>query len=152
MDNMLPLETSVLPVQGSIRLGVNEQKVKDLWQSDGKCGLLFFPYHSIDFKKILHFTKIKGPEIEWLKKIVLATSRPSHIRYLSWVINSQCENIFYKSSFREIADGFIQKYMPHGNYLALHWRYDKKDWYVHCQRDHDVKNMREDNPCRLVKK
>ena len=79
MNNMMPVDTSSLPVQGSIRLGVNVNKVRDLWKSDGKCSLLLFPYHAIDFKKILHDSKIKLPEVEFMKKIVLATTRPKHV-------------------------------------------------------------------------
>ena len=82
MDNMLPPDTAELPPQGSIRLGTNEQKIRELWGSDGKCSLIFFPYHAIDFKKLLHSHKKKTVEIEWMKRIVLGTARPKHITYV----------------------------------------------------------------------
>ena len=55
--------------------------------------------------------------------------------------------------FSDIADAFISKYISEGGFLALHWRYDKNDWYVHCTRDgQDIQSMRDNAPCKLVSK
>ena len=80
MDHMLPPDTSTLPVQGSVRLGTDKSKIHSLWDSDEKCSLLLFPYHAIDFKTILHTSrKLQSPEVETLKNIVLATTRPPQV-------------------------------------------------------------------------
>ena len=118
--------------KGSIRLGTNVAKIRELWHSDAKCALFFFPYHVVDFKKVLHVTRNTGhgDDVEKMKKIILGTTRPENVR-----------NIVSK----------FEKELLGTKFLTLHWRYDMKDWYVHCKRDKN-QNIPPDAPCRLVMK
>ena len=99
---------------------------------EAKCALLFFPYHVVDFKKILHVSKNSGPgpDVEKMKNIILATTRPQNVR--------------------NIVDRFQAEVLK-TQFLTLHWRYDMKDWFVHCKRDKNS-NIPPDAPCRLVMK
>ena len=44
-----------------------------------------------------------------MKRIVTETKRPFHIR--------------------QLADGFIKDKMGSAEFVSLHWRYDKSDWF-----------------------
>ena len=44
-----------------------------------------------------------------MKRIVTETKRPFHIR--------------------QLADGFIKDRMGSAEFVSLHWRYDKSDWF-----------------------
>ena len=83
-------------------------------------------------KKVLHVTRNTGhgEDIEKMKKIILGTTRPENVRS----IVSKFEKEILGTKF-----------------LTLHWRYDMKDWYVHCKRDKN-QNIPPDAPCRLVMK
>ena len=35
---------------------------------------------------------------------------------------------------RNIVNEFTNEILGGSDYIALHWRYDKDDWYLHCER------------------
>ncbi|CAG5077016.1 Oidioi.mRNA.OKI2018_I69.PAR.g8611.t1.cds [Oikopleura dioica] len=107
------LNSTTLPASGAIKLGTNVTRVRELWTSDEKCAFMLFPYHVINFKGIVNNSK-KYAFVDLQREIVRATRRP---KYIQEVVEK-----FFDSEIKE-------------EYGALHWRYDPKDWFLHCDRE-----------------
>ena len=127
---VLPLDPEILPPKGPVRLSAN-QPPQTFYQSRATCALWVFPYHTVGFTKVLDYDlnvdfqdlrdnpeKYPGwweGDISVMSAIIQHTPRPKYIQDLAADITS---NLFGEDQL----------------YLAMHWRYDKGDWAVHCDR------------------
>jgi len=85
---------------------------------------MLFPYHVINFKGIITNQKKLG-FIELQKEIVKSTRRPIYIQ--------------------KIVEQFFEQEIKE-EYAALHWRYDPKDWFRHCDWEAEGESV-----CAVVK-
>ena len=65
-----------------------------------------------------------------MKKIIIQTKRPGYIR--------------------QLAADFIEKEIG-TKFVSLHWRYDKQDWFRHCNRMPE-EEKKDHNACTIVEK
>ena len=129
----LPFNMGVMPEKKPLALSSTKgQHPKEFYDSVSTCALWLFPYHSVGFSKLLDYglnvdfqdlenneeTNTYPPnwyqgDISLMASIVQYTPRPIYIQELGYKISSQ---LFGQDEL----------------YVAMHWRYDKNDWAVHC--------------------
>ena len=98
---------------------------------DKECVIWLYPYRSYDLVgRLKHFTRHfdKAPKKEdaetllsnddaLVVNVLKSTPRPANIQGL--------------------VNEFTNEVLGGSDYIALHWRYDKDDWYLHCERIKD---------------
>jgi len=81
---VLVTDDSLLPEKGPIHLKSDQNYLKSIYESDGKCALWIFPYHCIQFKNIMEEKEKSDPtELQYanlMEKIVKSTVRPKYLR------------------------------------------------------------------------
>ena len=90
--------------------------------SDARCAILLFPFMSVSgFEARLYSANRRFPTLtrdeSYIYNIIKHVQRPENQR------------TFVKN--------FIQNQMGGKRYIAIHWRFDKNDWQVHCARKTD---------------
>ena len=151
---VLPEDTSRLPVRGPIRLS-SVDPPNNYFASEGKCALWLFPYHTVGFTKILNYNlnvdfedvqlnhnsenyeNSKYPnwwngDISIMAAITQYTPRPKYVQEIGKILT---DTLFGDNQ----------------EYLAMHWRYDRGDWGVHCDReDKAAMTDQKEEVCKLV--
>ena len=100
----------------------NPEMIKKLFAEgkETKCAVTGFPYESVNFMKLVT-SKTENAEENLAREIIKFTERPKHIKNLI-------------SKFIRLYSG--NKTNP--NFMAIHWRYDEKDWKdEQCRRKPD---------------
>lgn len=106
-----------------------------IYGTNAACALWLYPYHTVGFQKVLdstekteHQNNIDDDDIKLMQKIIKYTPRPAYVQQIGktllCLLFSNCE----------------------ANYLAMHWRYDKMDWILHCKRP----NYKDSQTCHIV--
>ena len=103
-----------------------------IYGSSAACALWLFPYHTVGFNKVLDydlsvnfeelesspekFPNWENGDISLMASIVQYTPRPFYVQEIG------------KEVLTRMFGGWQEPY------LAMHWRYDKDDWVLHCHR------------------
>ena len=116
--------------RGFIKMPFNTTNARKVYKDgeDKKCVIWLYPYRSYDLVgRLKHLTRHyeKAPKHEnartllsnddlLVANVLKGTPRPKNVQ--------------------NIVNEFTNEILGGSDYIALHWRYDKDDWYLHCER------------------
>lgn len=113
------------PVSRPLRLAFNAEMLARRFNSPEHCALWLFPYRTIDFDSLnTARPQTSTRQFAFLKEVFDATKRPAFVR--------------------QTVSRFLVKSGMESEYLAIHWRYSRGDWFNHCREQrmshHDSKH------------
>ena len=98
--------------EGQFTDGINKEKIRQLFSTDEKCAVLYFPWNTIDLEEISNQALASNSEREEnydeVFEIIKHTKRPVYVR--------------------EAAAKFLKE-MKTEEFLLMHWRYDSRDYF-----------------------
>nr|XP_026694318.1 uncharacterized protein LOC100175784 isoform X1 [Ciona intestinalis] len=117
------VKTSFLPAKGSsFVFEASHDMVLSQFESSLSCALYAFPFRELRFvKSEIENTQINAKKFLENGKV---ESVPGSLLYDIITEHTQCPHYI-----QEIADAYIEKRFKNKEYIALHWRYDKDDFY-----------------------
>jgi len=102
------------PLDRPLRYAFDETRLAERFDSPGHCALWLFPYRTIDFDSLnTARPQPNSHQFHFLKEIFEATKRPVFVR-------NTVSRFLVKSGMKD-------------QYLAIHWRYSRGDWFNHCE-------------------
>jgi hypothetical protein len=92
--------------------GIDKSKIKEFFDSDEKCAILYFPWNTIDIEEISRQALLENNErsadYNEIFEIIKHTRRPVYVR--------------------EAAVKFLRE-SKIDDFVSIHWRYDSKDYF-----------------------
>jgi len=115
---------------GMMFLPLESDKLKHVYPSDEPCAIWLFPYRNIDLTKLLIKRKRSNNKNFDPDKPEKPEGPDDDAAIISNVMHYSPRPKF----IREAANAFVADTIGTWDIVAMHWRYDKEDFMVHCQK------------------
>ena len=128
-----------------LKLPLSMGNIRAAYNSPEKgAALLLSPYHNFDLMQIVAQNYVLKPDFDVRQSI---ESGSDDLLTNLGVLAEIIEHTPRPEYIRQVAQQFITGIMKSSNFVAIHWRYNEKDWGRHCMSIDTLKNH-----CQVVEK
>ena len=113
---------------GMMFMPLKTQKIRKVYQSDAQCAIWLFPYRNFNLGKLLGLQKQSAAEAD--SELMISTDPDNDIEMQANIMRFTPRPKF----IRDAAAAFVFDTIGTWDILSLHWRYDQKDFMIHCNK------------------